>query len=121
MKHSLNYYKKYVRAHHYITVLKRQPVHIQHVYAALFAGSITALIAIAILYFDYGLWRETYTRNERGDEFYSASTTQEEQAVVVSPSDMIGNFFKEAGDKLENINNDKTGILEGTDSYTREE
>lgn len=93
----------------------------QHVYAALFAGSITALVAIAILYFDYGLWRETYTRNERGDEFYSASTTQEEQAVVVSPSDMIGNFFKEAGDKLEDINSNKTGILEGKDSYIREE
>lgn len=121
MKWSLKHYKKYLSTHHYIVILRRQPAHIQHMYAALFAGTITMLFAVIILYFDYGFWHEKYSRNEIGIEVYSATSTDNDTVIVSSPSDMIGNFVKEARDKLHGISNGKADILEGKDTYIREE
>ena len=56
--------KKYGSIKHYIAFLRRQPAHMQHIYAVIFAGSITALLAAIILYVDYGFWHERYVRNE---------------------------------------------------------
>lgn len=120
MKRSLRHYEKYFRFNHYISVLKRQPVHMQHVYAAVFAGSITTILGLAILYFDYGLWHERYSRAEVSGDMYIASSTEAEMVLVSSPGDMIASFWKEATEKLHAVNEHKGNILEGKDSYIRE-
>lgn len=121
MKRILKKYEKYLSIRHYISVLRRQPAHMQHVYAIIFAGSITALIAGVILYTDYGFWREKYNRNEVL-EVQEETDTTDPMVTVESPAKMIGGFFREASVKLKSI--DVTvpdGLLEGKDNYTREE
>lgn len=117
MKGSLKKYEKYLSIHHYVTVLKRQPVHMQHVYAIIFAGSVTLFLAICILYFDYGLWHEKYRR----DEVLTQQEGNDTSITVVSPGDMIGGFLKEAGQKLKSINTDGTTLLQGKDVYTKDD
>ncbi len=121
MKRILKKYETYLSIRHYISVLRRQPAHMQHVYAIIFAGSITALIAGVILYTDYGFWREKYNRNEVLEVQVETDTT-DPMVTVESPAKMIGGFFREASVKLKSI--DVTvpdGLLEGKDNYTREE
>jgi hypothetical protein len=90
----------------------------QHLYAILFAGCITGLIAMVILYFDYGFWHERYTRAE---DIVEVHTTGDPMVTVQSPGEMIGGFFREASDKLKNINVSSTSLLEGKDTYSRDE
>lgn len=89
----------------------------QHVYAATFAGAITALAAATILYFDYGFWHERYSRNE----VVEVQTVNDPLVTVQSPGEMIGGFFKEASQKLKAINTSSSSILEGKETYKREE
>lgn len=118
MKHLLKKYEKFLSIHHYITFLRRQPEHMQHVYAAIFAGSITMIIAAFILYVDYGFWHETYSRQE----VIEVKDTTEPMVTVQSPGDMMGGFFKEARDRVQTINiSSPSNVLKGTDSYTRED
>ena len=94
----------------------------RHVYAAFFSGCITLLLAIIILYFDYGFWHERYSRQEIIET--NNSTAHTSQVTVQSPTAMIGSFFQEAKDKLGTIRNATTSILEGLegkDSYIRKE
>ena len=99
--------------------MRRQSLHLQHIYAVIFAGSITLLIGAAILYFDYGFWRDRYSRTESFE-------TQEEgglnTAVVVtkSPGDMFSDFMKEVSEKLEQVSTTSKDMLDGKDSYKRE-
>lgn len=90
-------------------------------YAAIFAGSITVIIAGVILYVDYGFWHEKYRRSDVV-EISDTKTVDDPMVTVVSPTAMIGSFFKEASEKVKTINfSVPDGILEGKDSYTREE
>ena len=118
MKKILRKYELYLSPKHWLIVLRRQPSHMKHVYAALGAGLITAGLAALILYVDYGYWHEKYSRGE-GD---GTEPVAEEMVNVVSPGKMIGAFFQEASKKVKEI--DLTvpeGILEGKDNYTKEE
>ena len=88
----------------------------QHVYAAIFAGSITFLLTAVILYFDYGFWHEKYRR----DEVLETKSALDPMGTVQSPGEMIGSFFKEASIKLKEINLSGTNLLEGKDVYTKD-
>jgi hypothetical protein len=89
----------------------------QHVYAVIFAGSVTLFLAICILYFDYGLWHEKYRRGEIIQE----KGGNDSSITVTSPGDMIGGFVKEAGEKLKSINTDGANLLQGKDVYKKDE
>lgn len=111
--------QKFTSFKSYIAFLRRQPKHVQHVYAAIFAGGITTLIAVIILYVDYGFWRERYLR----EDVVIVSTTT---AVVSntdnyidpeSPSKMFSRFFGEAGNRLKNISTSPQNLLKGKESY----
>lgn len=86
----------------------------QHIYAFIFAGTITAIIAGFILYTDYGFWHERYRR----DEVLSDVATNTIESV--SPNEMISNFFKEAKTQLNNISNAGTSILQGKETYSKD-
>jgi hypothetical protein len=120
MKNNHFFIKKYFSPHHYIVWLKKQPAHMQHVYAAVFAGSVTVMLAAVILYFDYGFWHEKYNRNESLTESYSSTNTKQEDLTVQSPSDMIGSFLKEAHNKFTSIGSEsKSGFLQEKETYIR--
>ncbi len=112
----MKFYKKYFSLKHWIAFFRRQPNHMQHVYAALFAGSITAVIAVAILYFDYGFWRERYSRTEIVKESVVKNSPQEVETV--SPGEMMGGFFKEASARVQSIKNQKIELLQGKEVYS---
>lgn len=109
--------KKYLSTHHYLAVLRRQPSHMQHVYAAFFAGAVTVLIAAIILYFDYGFWHERYSRTELVE---TNAVVEDSMVTVQSPTEMLGGFFKEASQRLQSIKTGSSSLLEGKDVYTRE-
>jgi hypothetical protein len=112
--------KKYTSLTHYIEFLRRQPEHMQHIYAVIFAGSITLMLAFVILYVDYGFWHETYVRGEVETISLENSQPNKPEANVQSPKDMLGDFFKEAAEKLERISISSTTLPTGKDTYKRE-
>lgn len=107
--------KKYTSLKNYIAFLRRQPLHMQHVYAFIFAGTITVLIASVILYADYGFWHEKYS-----DKAIAVSTSTTTVAPE-SPMDMLSRFFDEAKTQLHNINTSGSKLLEGKETYIRGE
>lgn len=90
----------------------------QHVYAICISGGVTALLAVAILYFDYGLWRDRYSRTES----FATTTIQTSSSEIetVSPGAMLGDFFKEASVRVQAIKSQKVDFLEGEEVYTKE-
>ena len=93
----------------------------QHVYAATFAGSVTLLIAIAILYFDYGLWHERYRRTDDIVVTSKQEQGQDQSLITVqSPGEMIGAFIKEATVKIKAIDTSGANVLKGKDVYNKE-
>ncbi len=93
----------------------------QHVYAATFAGSVTLLIAVAILYFDYGLWHEKYRRTDDVVTTSKQEQVQDDSLITVqSPGEMIGTFIKEATVKIKAIDTSGANVLKGKDVYTKE-
>ncbi len=111
-------YKKYLSPRHWLAFLRRQPAHMQHVYAICISGGVTALLAVAILYFDYGLWRDRYSRTES----FATTTIQTSSSEIetVSPGAMLGDFFKEASVRVQAIKSQKVDFLEGEEVYTKE-
>lgn len=107
--------KRYTSLTHYIEFLRRQPEHAQHVYAVIFAGSITALIAFVILYVDYGFWHERYVRE---DSLVVSATISAQEKAPESPSVMFSRFFSEAKDRLRDIKMPDKNTLQGTETYT---
>jgi hypothetical protein len=89
----------------------------QHIYAVVFAGSITALLAFIILYVDYGFWHERYIRDDNTVSTNTASMTSE-VPTPESPGEMFSRFFGEAKDRLGNINTSGADLLQGKDIYT---
>lgn len=120
MKRFLKKYERMLSIHHYIAVLRRQPVHVQHVYAALFAGLITVILASYILYVDYGFWHEKYSRNEEALLVVEAAPEKVSSESVLSPGEMIQGFFKEASDKFKAVGTSESAFLEGKDTYIKE-
>lgn len=108
-------HKKYFSFKHYLSVLRRSSVHTQHVAAGVFAGIVTALIAAIILYYDYGFWRDTYSKQDENP------VVEDTMVTVQSPSEMIGGFLQEATSKFKAINVSKENLLQGKDSYSKKE
>ena len=114
-------YKKYLSLRHYITILRRQPEHIRHMYAVFFAGIITCFLGASILYFDYGFWHETYSRGEVIEsEVIENREPLTTSSDIESPKEMLGNFFKEAKGKLDSISIQGARLPTGKDTYKRE-
>ena len=90
----------------------------QHVYAFIFAGSITTLVAAFILYVDYGFWHEKYTRSEVSEETSYRSNNEEHS--VESPSQTLSRFISDAKVQLQSISSSKEGLLEGKEVYIKE-
>ncbi len=86
----------------------------QHVYAASIAFSVTCVLAVGILYFDYGFWHDTYTRKEQLEVSYKKT---EQDVQEVSPKSMLGDFLHEASNRLETISVDRKNFLEGREVY----
>ncbi len=121
MKRSLKKYEKYLSVHHYLSVMRRQPAHMRHVYAAVISGTITMFIAAIILYFDYGFWHEKYLRAEAVETIDEMKDTGTSSVTVQSPSEMVGAFFREASEKIKVINLDRPSFLDGKDVYRKED
>lgn len=110
-------YKKFLSLRHYVAVLRRQPRHIQHVYAAIMSGIVTASIGAIILYHDYGFWRERYTRNE----VIETVVTPSEPVEVESPQEMIHGFLREASVRLKQTESGNIDFLTGREEYKQEQ
>lgn len=90
----------------------------QHLYALSFSGVITVLLAISILYFDYGFWHERYSRSE---ELVPATLEQAKPVTeTASPGSMIGGFFREASDRAKAVKANTPRFLEGKETYTKD-
>jgi hypothetical protein len=114
----MKFYKKYLSPRHWLAFLRRQPKHMQHVYALFISGVITMVLASAILYFDYGYWHERYSRSDAmitDTEMKNAPVTQ-----TVSPGEMLGDFFKEASVRIQALNETKATILDGKEVYSKD-
>lgn len=112
--------KRYFSIKHYLTFLRKQPEHMQHVYAVTFASVITVIFAAVILYVDYGFWHERYDRNE----VVTVKDTEvrtDQMVTVQSPGAMISSFFKEASLQLDAINAKGAPFLRGKDEFVRDE
>lgn len=115
------YLKKYTSLKLYIAFLRRQPKHMQHVYAFIFAGSVTALIASIILYVDYGFWHERYVRK---DEIIIASSTEiisKPTPIPESPIEMLSRFIGEAKVQFDSISSGGQELLKGKEIYSNTE
>jgi hypothetical protein len=111
--------KKYTSLTHYIEFLRRQPEHMQHIYAVIFAGSITLMLAFVILYVDYGFWHERYIREDL--TVVSTSTTLSTPTTPPeSPGEMLGRFLGEAKDRFKAIDTSGKDMLQGTETYTND-
>lgn len=107
--------KRYTSLTHYIEFLRRQPEHLQHIYAVIFAGSITAFVAFVILYVDYGFWHERYIRDD--SLLVSTTTIDIPVAIPESPREMISRFFGEARGRLKEIKMPSKDMLQGKETY----
>ena len=101
--------KKYLSTKHLLAVLRRQPAHMRHVYAIIFAGAVTVFLASGILYFDYGFWRERYNRTDVAE----VTDTKTAPVHTESPSEMMSSFFKEAANKTKDLHASGTTFLGG--------
>lgn len=96
---------------HYIRHVRKQSKHVQHVHAFIFAGAITAVIAGFILYTDYGFWHERYVAEEETEESFDPK----------SPAESFAGFWAEAGKRFNLIGAKGANLLEGKETYKKEE
>jgi hypothetical protein len=113
----MKFYKKYFSLRHWLAFLRRQPTHMQHMYAVTFAGLVTAMLGALILYFDYGFWHERYSRSE-STRIEAKQEPAKEVVQASSPGDMMGSFFKEASERIGAIKDIRP--LEGKEVYVKE-
>lgn len=92
----------------------------QHVYALVFAGVVTTLLAGGILYYEYGFWRTTYNRRDDIEIVDTKKNGMEAPSSTLSPGMMIGSFLKEAGERAKSIQVDTHSFMQGTIEYTKE-
>lgn len=105
---------KNVSLKHYIRYVKRQNKHVQHIHGFVFAGIITSLIAFVILYTDYGFWHETYVAED-------LQIGTDQAAVSESPSQSFSRFWSEAKVEFSNVGSSSVNLLEGKETYTKEQ
>ena len=112
----MKFHKKYFSPHHWLVFLRKQPAHMQHVYALAFSGLVTSILGIGILYFDYGFWHDKYSSKEKVATLEQKNPVGESQ----SPGQLMGDFFKEASTRINSIKESKPNFLEGKEVYTQE-
>jgi hypothetical protein len=105
--------KKYFSLNHYVAVLRKHPAHLQHVYALIFAGSITSLIAFVILYTEYGFWHEKYVREE------SVIVEVEQTTLPPKPSELFFRFLDDAKVEFDAISATGSNFFDGKETYIR--
>ncbi len=112
----MKFYKKYLNPHHWLAFLRRQPKHMQHVYAVIFSAVVTSLLTSFVLYHDYGFWHERYLRSD------SIITNAENNDIKTteSPKEMLGSFFSEASDRIKSLGVNKTDLLQEEEVYVQE-
>ena len=98
----------------YIRYVKHQNKHVQHVHGFVFAGLVTALIAFVILYTDYGFWHETYIAED-------SRLVADPEYLSESPTEVWGRFWEDARSQFERIGSTSANLLEGKDTYTKDE
>lgn len=82
-------------------------------HALVFAGSITTLLLIVVLYSQYGFWHEKYVRQD--------SVLVDDPLEVESPASFFSKFFEEASVRFSNVKDNAGTFLEGKDSYSNEQ
>lgn len=70
----------------YVRYLRRQRFEVQRMHAFIFAGTITGIIAVCILYYDYGFWHDVYVQ--------PAEPVIEEQSSGDSLDSFIGEIHR---------------------------
>ena len=95
---------------HFLAFLRRQPRHMQHMYALAIAAISTGIVAAIILYADYGFWHEQYI----AQDLLSSTTTP---ITLESPSEMIGRFWNDARTQFGGVRELGASLLQGTDTY----
>jgi hypothetical protein len=100
----------------YIRYLRKQPIHIQHVHTLILSSAVTFLVAVAILYFDYGFWHEKYNRK---DDLIVDSSLFSSTSTLKSPNEVLSNFWDEAKRRMSDIGTSSARLLEGKEEYTR--
>jgi hypothetical protein len=109
-------FKKYISVKHWLAFLRRQPKHMQHVYAVVFSAVITSLLASVILYYDYGFWHERYSRSDS----LITQVKSDEIKNTQSPGELMGGFLKEAKEKVGSINTNPSSLLQTKEVYTKD-
>lgn len=89
-------------------------LHTKHFHAFVFAGSITALLAVLMLHFEYGFWRETYVQNE-------TVLKKKIEQETLPPNEMFSRFFQEVKEKAEGVSLGKNPLLEGKKTYSKKD
>lgn len=115
MSHRLPFYIRYL---HY---LRRSSKHIQSIHAFFFAGSITLLLALGILYFEYDFWRTTtYTKADLEDiSRLEIKKSIEEKSE--SPITSFSLFVEEIGEKIHIVRGGGGALFEAKESYSKKE
>jgi hypothetical protein len=106
--------KKHSIFSRYVSHIRRSSKHIQQIHALFFAGGVTVLLASAILYFEYGFWRERYHSNE-------VTIEQKIEDGSKSPAEMFSQFISEVGSKMDTVKSGGNALLEGRESYSQRE
>jgi hypothetical protein len=106
--------KKHTVFHRYLGHIQKAPEHLQQFHALVFSGLVTAVLAAAILYFDYGFWHERYTKD---DTLIVENIEQKSD----SPVTMFSSLYNEAKEKLLSVKSGGGALLEGKKSYSNKE
>ncbi len=77
----------------YVRYLRKQKEHVQHVHAIIFAGAITLLLAVAILYIQYGYWHGSYERAE-------VVQNENETLITETPKETLIRLFGEGKERF---------------------
>lgn len=83
-------------------------------HAAIFAGTVTCVLGAAILYSQYGFWRERYSRQEE-------ITQESSEGKMVSPDTILSDFFREASVRFTAATGAMGSFLESKDTYSGDE
>lgn len=101
---------------HYISFLRRQHVRVQQIHSLLLAGVITVLLAIIVLYSQYGFFHTRYDRNKIiAEEKITSETPQK----LESPSEMLSNLFKEGQVRFSNIGSSTFNFFDNKEVYIK--
>jgi hypothetical protein len=98
----------------YVQHVRSSSIHVQQIHAVIFAGGLTVALAVTVLYFEYGFWREKYDSKE-------VVIKQNIEVKSVSPVGMFSTLIKDAGSQISAIKEGGGSFLEGKEVYSKKE